>query len=215
MQPTFIQQIKERLQQPLPGMQAQTLMMAARFRENDSNAYVKPAGGGRQAGVMLLLFQKEEKWYTALMQRPDSPYAHSKQISFPGGGLEEEDEHLEACAKRETEEEFGIPREQIQILGKLSELYIPVSRYLVQPFVGFLEEAPTYTPDPNEVDEILEVPLMDLLNPDLRKFTTIRTSSNLILKDIPYYDVVGKTVWGATAMMLSEFVYLLENMNKD
>ena len=149
------------------------------------------------------------------MQRPDSPYAHSKQISFPGGGLEEEDENLEACAKRETEEEFGIPRENIQVLGKLSELYIPVSRYLVQPFVGYLEEAPSYTPDPNEVDEILEIPLEDLLNPALRKFTTIRTSSNLVLKDIPYYDVVGKTVWGATAMMLSEFVYLLENLNKD
>lgn len=215
MQPTFIQQIKECLHQPLPGMQAQTVMMAARFREKDSNAYIKPSEGGKKAGVMLLLFQKEEKWYTALMQRPDSPYAHSKQISFPGGGLEEEDENLEACAKRETEEEFGIPRENIQVLGKLSELYIPVSRYLVQPFVGYLEEAPSYTPDPNEVDEILEIPLEDLLNPALRKFTTIRTSSNLVLKDIPYYDVVGKTVWGATAMMLSEFVYLLENLNKD
>jgi 8-oxo-dGTP pyrophosphatase MutT (NUDIX family) len=215
MQPTFIQQIKQRLQQPLPGLDAQTLMMADRFRQKDSNAYVKPSEGGRKAGVMLLLFQKGETWYTALMQRPDSPYAHSRQISFPGGGLEDEDVDLAACAKRETEEEFGIPREDIQLLGALSELYIPVSRYLVQPFVGYLEAAPSYTPDPNEVDEIIEVPLEDLLNPALHKLTEIKTSSGLVMKDIPYFDVAEKKVWGATAMMLSEFVYLVEQMRVD
>ncbi len=215
MYPTFIQQVQQRLQQPLPGLEAQTLMMAARFKVNDSNAYVKPSEGGRKAGVMLLLFQKETTWYTALMQRPEAPYAHSRQISFPGGGLEEEDVDLAACAKRETEEEFGIPREQIQVLGALSELYIPVSRYLVQPFVGYLEQAPSYTPDPNEVDEIIEVRLEDLLNPDLRKLTNIKTSSGLTLKDIPYFDVEGKTVWGATAMMLSEFVYMAKQLKQD
>lgn len=216
MHPNFIQQIKECLQQPLPGLEAQMIMMAARFKENDSNAYVKPsAEGARKAGVMLLLFQKGEEWHTTLMQRPEAPYAHSKQISFPGGGLEEQDADLEACAKRETEEEFGIPRENIQVLGALSELFIPVSGYLVQPFVGYLAEAPSYTPEPNEVDEVLEVPLNDLLNKDLRLLTEIKTSSGLVLKDIPYFSVVNKIVWGATAMMLSEFVYILEKLQED
>ena len=215
MQPAFIQQLQERLSQPLPGMKAQSLMMGARFREKESNAYAKVSADARQAAVMVLLFQKEGKWYTNLMQRPESDYAHSKQVSLPGGGLEEEDANLEACATRETEEEFGIPRTDIQVLGALSALYIPVSNYLVQPFVGYLNATPSYTRDPNEVEEILEVALEDLLDPTLRKVTTIDTSSGFTLKDIPYFDVVGKTVWGATAMMLSELVYLLGELQEN
>jgi 8-oxo-dGTP pyrophosphatase MutT (NUDIX family) len=210
MQPAFIQHLKQRLEQPLPGMEAQSKMMSVRFKRNDTNDYAKASDPARRAAVMVLLFQKDGQWYTNLMQRPESAYAHSKQVSFPGGGLEEADADLEACAKRETEEEFGIPRDKIQVLGALTELFIPVSDYLVQPFVGYLEEAPRYKPDPNEVAEVLEVPLKDLLDPALRKMTTIQVSAAVSLSDIPYFDVANKVVWGATAMMLSEFVEILE-----
>lgn len=212
MQPAFIQQLKQRLEQPLPGMEAQSKMMSVRFKRKDTNDYAKASNSARRAAVMVLLFQKDGEWYTNLMQRPESAYAHSKQVSFPGGGLEALDASLEACAKRETEEEFGISRDAIQVLGALTALYIPVSDYLVQPFVGYLAEAPSYTPDPNEVAEVLEVPLKHLLDPALRKMTTIKVSSGFSLSDIPYFDVANKVVWGATAMMLSEFVEVLGDL---
>lgn len=208
----LIQKLRQALTQPLPGLPIQARMMSRRFKQVDPKMYTPPTEGVRQAAVMALLFQKEGNWYTALMQRPESNYAHSRQVSFPGGSLEAEDVDLLACAKRETEEEFGIPREDIEGLGALSQLYIPVSGFLVQPYAGYLRQAPSYTPNESEVEEVLEIPLSDLLDPARRKVTEIVLPSGVTLKDIPYYDVHDKIVWGATAMMLSEFVYLLEQL---
>lgn len=212
----FISQLKERLGEPLPGIKAQLKMTNTKIGvyEQNKQKYLEASKEAKKACVMILLFQKEEVWHTALMQRPESPYPHSKQISLPGGGLEEQDDTLEAGALRETEEEFGIPAQNIQTLGRLSELYIPVSGYLVHPFVGYLKEAPTYTPDPNEVDEIIEVKVEDLLNPALRKHKDITTSSGHHLRDVLYFDLNDKVVWGATAMMLSEFVTILESLDR-
>lgn len=206
----LIEKLKERLKEPLPGLEAQLKMMSSGLIKNDPNMYHNVASNAKKACVMLLLFKKENQWYTVLMERPESPYAHSKQISFPGGGLEKEDHTLEAAALRETEEEFGIPSQNITIIGRLSHLYIPVSNYLVHPFVGYLTEPPTYIPDPSEVAEIIEVLVEDLLNPNLTKTTKIKTSSGLLLKDVPYFSVNNKIVWGATAMMLSEFVEIVK-----
>lgn len=210
---SLIEQLHEGLKAPLPGIEAQLIMMSSGLQNTNREMYFKAAEGAKEAAVMLLLFQKNKEWYTILMQRPESPYAHSKQVSFPGGGVEVTDHSLEAAALRETEEEFGIPSEDIRVIGRLSQLYIPVSNYLVHPFVGYLKEIPSYTPDPNEVDEIIEVKVDDLLNPDLKKITEIRTSSGFNLKDVPYFDVNNKVVWGATAMMLSEFVELMKGLS--
>jgi len=210
----FITKLKERLLNPLPGIEAQLKMMSSNLRRNDPDMYVKVAKNAKKACVLLLLFQKKDIWYTALMERPETPYAHSKQISFPGGGLEDSDADLEAGALRETEEEFGIPKEDITLIGRLSQLYIPVSGYLVHPFVGYLKEAPIYRPDPREVAEVIEVKIEDLIDPTLRKLTEIKTSKGLTLKNIPYFDLKKKVVWGATAMMLNEFSELLEELQK-
>lgn len=209
----FIEALKEQLKATLPGTAAQMKMMSTGLKKNDPDMYFNIPEDAKKACVMLLLFQKEGRWHTVLMQRPESPYAHSKQISFPGGGLEEQDASLEAGALRETEEEFGIKSADIQTIGELSQLYIPVSNYLIYPFVGYLDYAPTYNPDPNEVAGIIEVKLTDLLNPALRKEKTIKTSSGYVLKDVPYFDLNNKVVWGATAMMLSEFVTIVEGMD--
>jgi len=210
---SFIEVLQEQLKVELPGSAAQMKMMSTGLKKNDPDMYFDVPEDAKKACVMLLLFQKEGVWHTVLMQRPESPYAHSKQISFPGGGLEEQDVSLEAGALRETEEEFGIAREEIKTIGKLTKLYLPVSNYLIFPFVGYMDHAPTYNPDPNEVAGIIEVKLEDLLNPALRKEKTIRTSSGYVLKDVPYFDVNSKVVWGATAMMLSEFVTIVEGMD--
>lgn len=211
----FISKLKERLLEPLPGIEAQLKMMNTGLRKNDPEMYRKAAKDAKKACVLLLLFQKEGAWHTVLMERPETPYAHSKQISFPGGGLEDSDADLAAGALRETEEEFGIPREDIALVGRLSELYIPVSGYLVHPFVGYLAEAPTYTPDPKEVAEVIEVKVENLIDPNLRKLTSIQTSSGLKLKNVPYFDLKEKIVWGATAMMLNEFSEILETLQEE
>lgn len=211
----LIEKMRQALTLPLPGLEIQTLMMSRRFKRLDTNMYVPPSEGVRQAAVMALLFVKNGAWHTALMQRPESNYAHSRQVSFPGGSLEAEDADLAACAKRETEEEFGIPRESIEVLGALSELYIPASGFLVQPYVGYLRQAPTYTPNANEVEEILDIPLAHLLDLKRRKMTDITLPSGMVLREVPYYDVHNKIVWGATAMMLSELVYVVEQLYAD
>jgi 8-oxo-dGTP pyrophosphatase MutT (NUDIX family) len=211
----LINKLRERLQEPLPGIAAQLKMMSSKMKNGDSSIYFRAAEDAKKACVMLLLFQKGTTWYTALMQRPESEYPHSKQISFPGGGLEEQDADLEAGAIRETQEEFGIPGKEIETIGQLSKLYIPISGYLVHPFVGYLKKAPKYIPDEKEVSEIIEVKLEDLLNPDLRKKTNINTFGGYILRDTPYFDLNDKVVWGATAMMLSEFVEVMETLDSN
>jgi 8-oxo-dGTP pyrophosphatase MutT (NUDIX family) len=209
----LITKLKKRLKEPLPGISAQLKMMSSVMKQKAPDAYFNAPEDAKKACVMVLLFKKEDMWHTVLMQRPESPYPHSKQVSLPGGKLEAIDASLEAGALRETEEEFGIPSDDIETIGRLSKLYIPVSDFLVHPFVGFLQKAPRYSIDYNEVEEIIEIKLEDLKNPLFRKEKNIQTFGGYTLKNTPYFDLNGKVVWGATAMMLSEFVEVLETLD--
>jgi 8-oxo-dGTP pyrophosphatase MutT (NUDIX family) len=209
----WITQLKERLEQPLPGMEAQSKMLSKTMHKNGrASAPEEAITDAKKAAVMLLLFQKDGVWYTTLMQRPETPYPHSRQISFPGGGAESSDPSFEATALRETEEEFGIDASLISVVGALSPLYIPVSKYLVYPYIGYMSTPPVYNIQEDEVDEVIEVKITDLLADDTIKITHIETSSGLKLKDVPYFDVANKVVWGATAMMLHEFVTIAKEL---
>ena len=202
----LINHIQQKLQLPLPGREAQ-LNMAPSLRRH----FLEASDDATVACVMLLLYPKEEKWNFVLIQRvTHEKDRHSGQISFPGGRLDKSDVSLEACALRETEEEVGVPQKDIRLLGKLSELYIPVSNYLVHPYVGFLENEPQFIPQLSEVKEILEIPVAELINIENRKKKDMRGGRNIVLKNVPYFDFYGNVVWGATAMMLSEFEHLLK-----
>ena len=131
---------------------------------------------------------------------------------FGGGKAEESDDNLEATALREAEEELGIEREKVHILGEMTEVYIPISNFLVQPFVGFSATVPNFQAQPTEVHEIIETPLSVLMNTDNHKTTTLELPNGIKLKNVPYFDVFGKVVWGATAMMLKEFVTIVNNI---
>ncbi|MEM6966945.1 MAG: CoA pyrophosphatase [Bacteroidota bacterium] len=197
----MIDHIQKKLSQTLPGREAQ-LQMAPGLRRH----YKVAPDDAIEACVMILLFPRKEDWYFALIQRVPHPLdRHSGQISFPGGRLEKEDPSLEYGALRETEEEVGVPKEVIQVMGKLTDLYIPVSNFLVHPFVGYLEEEPTYIPQPTEVHAILEIPIAELGKKENKKIVDMKVRNNIILKNTPYFDFYGNVVWGATAMMLSEF----------
>ncbi|PSR12561.1 MAG: CoA pyrophosphatase [Bacteroidetes bacterium] len=200
---TFIDQLEAKLRQPLPGQAAQ-YKMAHVVRQNAQT----PPENARQAGVLALFFPKADRWHLTLIQRNnDNPNdRHGGQISFPGGKRDRTDADLQATALREAEEEVGVPRQKVKLLGALTELYIPVSNFLVQPYVGFIDHTPDFRPQPQEVQAVLEVPFTELLDVRNRRFTDLRLTEQLLLRQVPYFSVGEHVVWGATAMMISELL---------
>lgn len=210
MTDTFIEKLVERYAQGLPGREYQLKMAAIAKRLIPAPSEAPETA--RTAAVMLLLFPKAGEWHVLLTERTtNNPNdKHSGQISFPGGQLDASDESLEACALRETHEEVGIAPEHINVVGSMTPLYIPVSNFTVNPFIGWMASPPQYQRQETEVQQIIEVPLSILLKPDTIKQKEIHVSFTMKIENVPYFDVAGKTVWGATAMMLSEFLEMVK-----
>ena len=159
----------------------------------------------------MLLYPKNDVWYFALMLRPDYDGVHGGQVSFPGGKLEG-GETPEQAALRECEEEIGIDQDKIKVLGKLTDVYIPPSNMMVSPFVGYIDYEPVFYPDSTEVERVIEVPLSDVFNEDLVKQKKVEVASysdNPVTLEVPYFEFCFETVWGATALMISEFREML------
>ncbi|TSA27429.1 MAG: CoA pyrophosphatase [Bacteroidetes bacterium] len=163
-----------------------------------------PPLSAKPSGVLLLIYPIEEEPCMVFIQRPDYGGVHSGQISLPGGKRERGDPDLLATALRESQEEVGIIREQIEILGRLSDLYIPPSRFLVSPFVGYCRYRPDFIKDPSEVKEIIEVKIRDLFSEEALQLLKHNVGLGIRLK-APAFVVNGHVIWGATAMILSEF----------
>jgi len=198
--PTLVQQLRAALSAPLPGRQAQ-YAMAARSRSRP----VRAPEHARKAAVLVLFYPAGREWHLVLIERVSNRNdRHSGQISLPGGRYDRSDADLRNTALREAEEEVGVAADRIELLGALTDLYIPVSNYDVQPFVGYAAEQPAFIPQPEEVADIIEVPLTALLDISNEKRTRITLGANIELNDVPYFDLQGKVVWGATAMILSE-----------
>lgn len=162
------------------------------------NADIPP----REAGVLALIYPEDDgELHVVLTRRAEHLRGHSGQISFPGGRRDPEDASFVATALRETCEELGIC-DDIEILGGLTSFYIPPSHFTVHPWVGTLHHKPAFIPNPYEVAEVFGFALHDLLNPDIKHYEH-RKFNNVRVK-IPYYDVEGHKVWGATAAMLGE-----------
>src|SRR5690606_22908133 len=161
--------------------------------------------------VLMLLYPIENKLHTLLMLRPIYKGTHSGQISFPGGKMEPEDEDTIATALRETHEETGVEPASVEIIGKLSDVYIPPSRFLVKRYIGFRTKKPHLIPDPREVEALIEAPIEALLEKaNIREKSIFISALNAEIQ-AKYFDIFGHTVWGATAMMISEFNDIVEN----
>lgn len=163
----------------------------------------------QEAGVMAIFYpglQNETK--LVLILRKTYKGVHSNQVGFPGGRVEDIDENLEDTALRETEEEVGIPQNDIKVVRKLTRLYIPPSNFWVQPYIGILDKTPDLKAQESEVEEILEVRLCDFLN-DENVITEKLSTSYATDIEVPAYRLNGHVVWGATGMMLSEIRELL------
>lgn len=165
------------------------------------------AGSPRQAAVMVLFYPGHDQELTfALLRRTINPHdKHSGQISFPGGS-QEVGETAVQTALRETQEEIGVGG-PVTIVGKLTSLYIPPSDFDVYPVVGYIAEHPVWHPDPLEVAEILECPVAWLFD-ETRKSVGHWDVSGFTMR-VPWYNVRGHKVWGATAIILSELEHRL------
>ncbi len=204
-------QLKDRLGLPLPGREAQVRMAPTPVDENRFSEMVnRPA---RPGGVMVLLYPKNGELYLPLMKRPGYNGTHGGQVSFPGGKAEEQDLSLIETALRETEEEIGVKATDILVLGQLSELFIIASNFKVLPTVGILDHAPQFIPDPYEVESILEVPISQFYNLEKKGVEEMRFGKYVIHS--PYFKVEEHLVWGATAMMLSELLAVIDDMGND
>jgi 8-oxo-dGTP pyrophosphatase MutT (NUDIX family) len=204
----FIERLKRRLVGDLPGEEAQFRMApVARPRMDEA---LSAAVQQRQSAVLLYLFPQHGDWRIVLMRRSSRGGAHSGQVSIPGGRLEPGEDHRQA-ALREFREETGIRVSSGQLLGNLSELYIAPSNFLVKPFVAYASDRPRFDPDPGEVDELIELSIADLMSDFTVKRGRAQLSSGT-WAETPYFDVEGHMVWGATAMILSEFKEVLRDL---
>lgn len=193
--------LERKLKEPLPGKIAHLKMAPQPIDQRRFEDVLRP--DVRNSGVLILLYPDDDGFFFPLIKRPEYPGFHSGQMAFPGGKMEEEDENVIQTALREAEEEMGIDRHEVQILGKLTDLYIPTSNFLVSPVVGFLESQPRFVPDLHEVSRIVQTSVDDLMDPGIQKQTIIEIGDTISLST-PYFDIEGEIVWGATAMILSE-----------
>lgn len=202
----FAARLAEELSKPLPGEDAQYLMApTGRGRVNP----LDPTIDYRDSAVLILFYPTAEGISTVLIKRHDYDGAHSGQVGFPGGKHEHSDGSFEATALRESNEELGIDPNKVKVIGKLTNIYIPVSRFKVHPYVAVTASRPEFNPDPFEVKDILEVDLQTLTDKSTVSQTVVSSSRGLKVKT-PYYNVQGFIVWGATAMIISELNAVIE-----
>jgi 8-oxo-dGTP pyrophosphatase MutT (NUDIX family) len=206
----FIDALRARLAAGPPGLDAQ-LTMAPTPRPGWDPRHL-PAGL-RDAAGLLLVYPHRGEWHMPLTVRASALRHHTGQVSLPGGRVDP-GESMEQTALREAAEEVGVDPTLVQVIGHLTPLHIPVSAHLLHPVVGVAWSRPDFRIAEAEVERLLEVPVSHLRRPDIvRSEQRRRQLPPPVVMDVPYYDVDGAKVWGATAMILAEFLSALEGVD--
>ncbi len=168
----------------------------------------------RPAAALLLIYPHDDVWHVPLTVRGSTLRHHTGQVSLPGGRLDA-GESVEDAALREAHEEIGVIPADVEVLGRLTPLPVFVSNHLLNPVVGFAPQRPRFDLASHEVDRLLEVPLALLREPERvlwEERTRIQPPQGLM--NVPYFDLLDARVWGATAMVLAEFVALIDELEK-
>lgn len=191
----------------LPGIKAHEevspMNRPLSYEEIDTSAY-------KTSSVMFFVYSKNGIPYTVAIERTTYNGVHSGQIGLPGGKRELEDSSFFDTALRESNEEIGVDPEKVIHLKDLSTVFIPVSKFVVNPYISILDEVnPIFVPDPREVSGIVEIPLEQVMSHENLKKTNIPTKNGLVLKDVPYFDIEDRVIWGATALIFNEVRHIL------
>ncbi len=206
MEPVFINNLKNRLKQHLPGDIAQNKMGVITkfplksYLSNDKS---------RPAAVLVLLYPSKNNWYFFLTKRTQNVDHHKGQISLPGGVIEK-NESKKNAAIRETYEEIGVLEKKIKIIGKLTKFLVPVSGFEIFPFVGWIDSKPKTKIQVTEVEKVFSVSVKSLIHKKTKK--SKKSILNGIPATIPYFDLGNEMVWGATSIILSEFKSVLKDI---
>ncbi len=205
---TFKKLIPKIKKMSVPG-ESSHFIMAPEIRARELNRIKIEDRNPRHAAVMMLFYPKEVTTHIALILRPEYEGVHSGQIALPGGKVEMHDLNYTETALRETHEEIGVPANSIEVLKPLTKVYIPPSNFWVHPFLGYTQNRPDFVLQKEEVAKVIEVSLSDLLDDTNVTSQTLSTSYAKNI-EVPSFKLNGYTVWGATAMMLSELKMFLK-----
>lgn len=203
----FINRLTHRLQQPLPGNNAHELLKPVTRRNYPAEPDLSKA---KPSSVLVLFYPADESIRLIFIQRPLYDGVHSGQIAFPGGAFENDDKDFEETALRETKEEIGIPINDISVIGKLTNLYIPPSNFLVYPYIGYLQNIPQFDPDPQEVQEVFSLDIEELLKKECLQEREVAGRSYKF--NVPCFYLNDRLIWGATSMMLSELLEIIRSI---
>lgn len=207
----FLKSISKIKHIPLPGHASQ-MKMSPKYRNELIEKQRELRKYSRKASVMALFYPDHNNaTMLILILRKTYKGVHSAQVGFPGGKLEPEDPSLEYAALRETFEEVGVPINDIKVIRALTDLYIPPSNFTVYPFFGVTLKTPRFLKQDDEVEDLIEVTLTDFMNDAHVSSQMLMTSLGKEV-EVPVFKLNGHTVWGATAMMLSEIKDLLKNV---
>jgi 8-oxo-dGTP pyrophosphatase MutT (NUDIX family) len=198
--------IEELLQKEKPGL-ASHIKMAPEHRQADmANFDLKNA---RKSAVMIILYHDASDLKVVLIRRGKYVGIHSGQIAFPGGRYEETDLNVRTTAIREIEEEIGIKEKDYNILGRLTDIYVPPSNFIVSVFVAYMHQKPVFRIDPREVDEVLTFSLTDFVHEAAIGERYFFVQSNNLSALAPCYLLDGAELWGASAMVMTELIDML------
>ncbi len=195
----------------LPGESVQ-FKMAPIERLLELKKMAKEQDSAQKAGVLMLFYPAHDTTTNfTLILRKSYNGVHSAQVGFPGGRFEKGDHSLKFTALRETEEEVGVAKEQIEVLTELTDIYIPPSNFYVKPFLGITRKTPQFILQQDEVEELIEVRLDHFMDDSTIGIKTLSTSYARNI-EVPIFKLNGHVVWGATAMMLSEVREMLKQL---
>lgn len=200
----FITFLKTRIDEPLPGSEAQKKMLPIPIEEANARKLNAPVDAS-PSSVLIPIFMDDNNQLNVILTLRTSGIRHGGQICFPGGRSEQNEEPLET-ALRESQEEIGLLPEDVQIIGSITSFYLHHTNNKIDPFVGFLERKPDLTRNPNEVEEIITVGLHSLASED--NLINERWDLEHNSFDVPYWDIHEVPLWGATAMIMSELMEL-------
>ncbi len=211
----MIKNIKKKLKSKLPGIDSWNRMAVKPINGKNiiNNKIVKyekflsenKINEMKKAAVLVCFFKRKDEYYLPLIRRPMHEKNHPGQIALPGGAMEE-NETLENTALREAFEEVGIIPDNVEILGKMTPLPVPVSKYVITPFIGITNNEPKWNINRQEVDELIILKYTDLIDSNNGYYEDWNLNGNMLR--VPIFKIMNKDIWGATAAVLSELIDL-------